>query len=125
MLQDLELHTSLVLEPLLVADELDRDDLAGLVVHAFQRLAEAALAQELNHFEAVRDVVLQNHAVVAALVVVAAVVRLQRRPLDLVRRQSKEVHLLIVKDFAFFKVCQLVDEELQGAGRGYGKRHFV
>lgn len=69
VVQDLDLHQGLVVEALLVADHLERAHLVGLVVKHLHHLAEGALAQHAHHFEAVRDVVVHDDLVVAALVV--------------------------------------------------------
>ena len=73
VLEDAQLHASLVLELLLVADDLDRDGLASLVVQAFDCLPEAALAEELEHLVAVPEVVLEDDLIVTLLVVIAVV----------------------------------------------------
>lgn len=50
----------LVVEALLVADDLDGDMLADFVVEGAHHLAEAALADDLEDFVAVEDVVVHD-----------------------------------------------------------------
>ena len=54
VLQYLELYPCLVLVSLLILDDLDSNHLFGLVVEAFEGLAEAAFSQEVLHLESVR-----------------------------------------------------------------------
>ena len=62
------------MEPLLVSDDLDRNRLAGAVVATVQHLSERSLAQGINDFVAVCQVVVQHYEIVSAFVVVAVVV---------------------------------------------------
>ena len=73
VLQHLHLDSGLVVEALLVADDLHRHVFVVLVVEALQCLPEAALAEEVDDFVAVADVVVHHHLVVALFVVVAVV----------------------------------------------------
>lgn len=75
VLEDLDLDQSLVVEPLLVPNDLDRDHLARLVIPALQYLPERSLAEDVDGFVAVEDVIVRHEEVVAPLVVEAKVVR--------------------------------------------------
>ena len=50
ILEDSQLHTSLILELLLIANDFDSDTLVGLVIKTLDSLTKAALAQELEYF---------------------------------------------------------------------------
>ena len=73
MLQDAQLNTSLVLILLFILDDLDGYDLISLVVEAFQGLSKTSLAEEIEHLEAIVDVVLEDHVVVTILIIIARV----------------------------------------------------
>ena len=64
----------LVVEALLVADDLQRDEAARLVVEALHYLPEAAVPDEREDLVAVRDVVVEDDAVVAPVVVEAEII---------------------------------------------------
>ena len=50
ILEDSQLHTSLILELLLIANDFDSDTLVGLVIKTLDSLTKAALAKELEYF---------------------------------------------------------------------------
>ena len=64
-----------MVEPLLVPDDLDRHGLAGAMVAAVQHLTERALAQSVDDFVAVRQMVMHDNEIVASFVVVAVIIR--------------------------------------------------
>ena len=99
VLQDFEFHSSLVLVPLLVLDDLHRHHLLCLVVQALESLSKAAFAEEVQHLKSIRDVVLQNDLVITVFVVIPVVVVLARFAPDLVigSFQTQAVHLFVVK----------------------------
>lgn len=107
VLKNLQLHACLVLEALLIPNKFNCHDLFGLVIKALESLAKAPLAQELLHFESIRNVVVQHHFVVPSLVIVPVVVGIDWGPLDLLGIQTQEIHLLVVKDFALLEVSQI------------------
>ena len=73
MLQDAQLNTSLMLILFFVLDDLDGHDLISLVVEAFQGLSKTTLAEEVEHLEAIVDVVLEDHVVVTILIIITRV----------------------------------------------------
>ncbi|KAI6752808.1 hypothetical protein HG530_013560 [Fusarium avenaceum] len=50
LLQDVDLNESLLMKPLLIPDDLDRDQAAGLVVNASYDLPETSLSKNINDF---------------------------------------------------------------------------
>ena len=96
VLQDLQFHTRLVLEPLLIPDQLQTHYLLRLVVQTLQGLTETTLAQKLQHFKSISYVIFHNHFVVTAFVVIAAVELVGRGALDLFGADTQEVNLLVV-----------------------------
>ena len=100
--KDFELNACLVLELFLVPDNLDCNNLVGLVINTFECLAERAFAEEVKDFEAVSDVVLENDVVVATLIVIATIELVVLAPLNLFSPDSQEKASLVVQDFAFF-----------------------
>ena len=69
-----QLDLCLVFKLLLVPDDLHSDELTGFVILAFNRLTEAALPQEIKHFKPKRQVIPQDHGVIALVVIIAIVV---------------------------------------------------
>ena len=107
MLKDSELDTRLVLIALLVFDDLQRNDLACLVVEALKCLPKATFAEEIKNFKPVVDVVLKNNLVVTIFIIVARIVKLCRSfSLNFVRLQAEEVYLFKVEQLSLFKVSQ-------------------
>lgn len=102
MEQYLQLNSCLVLELLLVADDLDCNNLAGLVVHTLQCLAERAFSEEINDLKSVSDVILENYVVVASFVIVAVIVLLLLRSFYFLRAQSEEIANFVVEYFTLF-----------------------
>jgi hypothetical protein len=74
-LKDVHFHKSLLMEPLLISNDLHRDQPARLVIDASDDLPEAALAEHVDDFISIRQVVAKNDVVVAALIVVTEVCR--------------------------------------------------
>jgi hypothetical protein len=75
VVEDLDLNERLVVEALLVADDLDGDGLARLVVAALDDLAERAFAEDAHDLVPVAEVVAVDDEIVAPVVVVAVVER--------------------------------------------------
>lgn len=121
----LELHAGLMLEALLVSDELYGHQFLRLVIEALECLAEAPLAQKLDHLEPKCDVVLEHHLVVASVVVEAKVVGMQGAPLDLLGPDTQEVDLLIVQDLSLLIVREVVHEQLQSLRRSDGELQLL
>ena len=81
-------------------------DLASLVVNALERLSERSFAQEVNYFKPVRNLVLQDHVVIASLIVIAAIVLMMLAALYLLGSQAQEVAHLVVQDLALLVLCE-------------------
>ena len=71
--EELGLYSGLIVVLLLVLNHLDGDHLTSFVVLAFEDLAKRALANELDQFETVTDLV-AGHDSIVALVVIKAVI---------------------------------------------------
>jgi len=63
-----------MMETLLVADDLNRNRFACLMISTVQHLTERALAQGIHDFIAVSEMITIDHLVIAALVIVTEVV---------------------------------------------------
>lgn len=120
--QDLQLDPGLVLEFLLVPDDFDGHDLAGLVVDALQGLSEGALPEELNNFKSVGNVVLEHHVVVSSLIVEAVIVLLLPRAFYLFRAQAQVVAHFVVQDLAFLVLCEARPPQVVLQDFGSGER---
>ena len=72
--QDLQLHSRLILELLLVSDYFDGHDLAVRVVYALESLSETARPERFQHFKPVPNVVLQHRLVIAVAVIITIIV---------------------------------------------------
>lgn len=62
------------METLLIADDLNRDGFACLVISTVQYLTKRTLAQSIHDFIAVSEVITIDHLVIAALVIVTEVI---------------------------------------------------
>ena len=128
VLENLDLDKSLVMEPLLVPDDLDRDHVSRLVIAALQNLTERALAEDVDDFVAVLYVIVRDHEIVAPLVVVAVIagrVLLRRRLLLAVR--SDEVDLAVLADLVSLErreIPRVQRTGFLGAERGQRLRRF-
>ena len=115
-----------MLEPLLVANDLDCDDLMQLVVEAFERLTEAARAKLVHNFKAIGQMVLHDDLVVASLVIKAEIVPEQRRCLYLFGLEAQKVDLLVVLNLNLLVIGHaLVLEELQGLAARHRESYFI
>lgn len=88
LLQNFDLNQGLSVEALLVADNLDCDGSASLVVTAVHNLTKRSLSEDIADLVAVTQVVALHDNVVTALIVVAVVVCLSiglRAATDVVR----------------------------------------
>eukprot|EP00966_Prymnesium_polylepis_P220242 5095038-Prymnesium_polylepis.1 len=77
--QHLDLDQRLLVEALLVADDLDRDVRALLVVVRLDDLPERALPEHPHHLVPVAHVIAHHHLIVATLVVKAVLRRAHAR----------------------------------------------
>lgn len=116
------LDEGLVVEALLVADDFDCHVLVGFVVQRPDDLAEAALADDLEDFVPVADVVVDHLVVAAVVVVVARVEGAARFGVDFARVQPEVVHLGVLFNLLLFVVGQagaVVFEGLWKRERGW------
>jgi len=114
VLQYPDLFLSLAMESLLVAHHLQGDVGVGFVIVGFHDLPEAALADDLQHFVAVGDVIVRHVDVLSGVVVVAAVLGAADDALTLLRAGSQEVDLGVVEDLVVLVGGQLVHVVLHG-----------
>jgi hypothetical protein len=88
MHQNLKLYTSLMLEPLFVADQFHSHKLLSFMIKAFKSLSEAALPKKLNNFETVSNMIFHYNLIVSSLIVETEVVWMQWRSLYLLGTYS-------------------------------------
>lgn len=74
-IQDLDLYEGLVVEPLLVSDDLDGYRFTSAVVATMQHLSERSLAQCIDDFITVCQVVTIDDKIVTTLIVISMIVR--------------------------------------------------
>lgn len=102
MQQYFQLDASLVLELLFISDDLQGNDFFGLVVDALECLPKGALTEEVQDLEPVSNMILQDDAVIASFVIIAEIVLLLSRALDLLGSDAQEVALSVIEDFTLF-----------------------
>ena len=112
--QDLQLYTSLMLKSFFVSDQLYGHILLSFVVEAFDSLTKTSFAKKFNDFKSVCDMVLNYYLVVSSLIVIAKVIGMKRRTLDLLGFNTKVVDLLVVENLSFFMVSQVAHEKFEG-----------
>ncbi len=110
IVQDLDLHKRLMVEPLLVADNLDRYRLSCAVISAMQNLAERTFTKGVNDLVSECEVVVHDNKVVASLIVVAMVVRsvLQSRGL-LIAPGANVVDRLVLENLLALVLRQVLN----------------
>lgn len=96
ILEDLQLHSSLVVVLLLVLYDFDGHFFLTLVIEALDSYAERALAKELDYFVSVPYVIFKHYLVVSFVVIVAEVVFISRCSFDLRRTLSNIVNLRVI-----------------------------
>lgn len=119
--QDADLLLRLTVEPLLVADHLERDVLALLVVVRFYHLPETTLTDNFEHLVSVRYVVVRYVDVRALLVVVVAIVREPDQPGPFLGVRAYEVHLGVIEYLTVFIGGEFVHIELHDLLRAGGR----
>lgn len=99
-----------MVEPLLVADNLDRYRLSCAVISAMQNLAERTFTKGVNDLVSECEVVVHDNKVVASLVVVAMVVRsvLQSRGL-LIAPGANVVDRLVLENLLALVLRQVLN----------------
>jgi len=105
-----------MLKSFLISDQLYCHILLSFVIEAFDGLTETSLAQELNDFESVSYMILKYNLVVASLIVIAKVIRMEGGALDLLGFNAKVVDLLVVEDLSFLVVSQVTHEKFECLG---------
>jgi hypothetical protein len=118
MHQYFQLYPSLMLKSLFIPYQLYSHILLSLMIVAFNSLTETSLAKKFNNFKSICDMVFEHDLIVTSLVVIAKVIGVQGRSLDLLGFNAKVVDLLVVEDLSFLVVCQVSHEELQCFSRG-------
>ena len=118
VIENVQLDPSLVVKALLVADNLHCNELIGLVVIALQGLSERTLPEEFLDLISVAEVVIKDHLVVAAIIIIPIVMLEGGSPLNLGGIKAQEVNLFVILDLCSLIVGQVVLEKLQGFSRG-------
>lgn len=108
MFQDANLLLGLTVEAFLVSDHLQGDVLLHLVIIGFDHLAEAALADDLEHLVSVSDVVVRHVQVRSVVVIKSIVVGATNHTLSFLGIRSHKVHMGIVEDLVVLKCAKLV-----------------
>lgn len=124
VLQYADLLLRLAVEPLLVADHLESDVLAFLVVVRLDDLTETTLADHLEHLVPVRYVIVGYVYVRALLIVVVAIVRKPDEPGTFLGVRAYEVHLGVIEYFTVFvggKFAHVELHDLLGASGRSGR----
>lgn len=99
IIEDLDLHQCLVMETLLIANDLDRNRFACLMVSTVQHLTKRALAQGIHDFIAESEMIAIDHLVIATFIIVAKVVDNNLRMCVLLRApRTDAVNLGIVEN---------------------------
>lgn len=83
VLQDPQLYTGLILESFFIPNNFNGNHLLLFVIEAFESLAEASAAQLVNHLVSVGQMIIHNYLVVPSFIIVAKIVVVERRALDL------------------------------------------
>jgi len=73
LLENVDFDQSLLMEPLLVTNDLDRFESSRLMVYAAHDLSETTLSEHINDFVSVGKMVSKDNVVIATFVVVAKV----------------------------------------------------
>lgn len=101
-----------MVETLLVANNLDRHHFTSFVVSTLKNLAERPLAQNVNHFVAIEDMIVGDEEIVATFVVVAEVVRrIAFARWLLLAVGADKVDLFVVSNFLLLVVCEIARVE--------------
>mmetsp|Transcript_31626 Transcript_31626/g.70926 ORF Transcript_31626/g.70926 Transcript_31626/m.70926 type:complete len:365 (+) Transcript_31626:913-2007(+) len=117
MLEDFYFNKGLVMEPLLVTNHLQCDLLPSLEIVNTHNLSKGPLPERIHHLVAVKNVVVQHHLVVAAVIVVPMIVRLGRCTPNLRGTSTEEIDLWVVQDLTLFKFGEVHHVVLQHLGR--------
>lgn len=119
LLQDIHLHQGLLMEPLLVPDDLHRYQTSRLVIDTPNDLAEASFAQNIQHLVAVRQMIANDDLVIATLIIIAKIRRLELEITDTLLRLlgTTKVNVLEVNNLSPFKNVQI--RHLQRLCRAY------
>lgn len=107
ILENLDLHEGLRMEPFLVANHLDGHRLAREMVKAFEHLAKRAFAHDLQDLVTILEMVALLDEVIATLVVIAIVAAgLGQTGGPLLCMVTDKVNLFVFCDFLLFIVRQ-------------------
>jgi hypothetical protein len=110
VVQDLDLDQRLVMEPLLVADNLDGDKFTGCVVTTLEHLTKRAFAERADDFIAVRQMIVVDDEVVTSVVIVPMIVGgvVQCRVL-LLATGAEEIHLFEIENLLALVLGKVLD----------------
>jgi len=118
VLQNLQLHLSLVLELLFVPNNFQSDYFTCFMIKTLEGLSKGPFAQEPLDFVPVPNVIVHYYFIISLVIVIPEVVRIQRITLDFLSfLLSQEDHLLEVQDLSFLVISQLLYEVFQGFRR--------
>lgn len=104
MQKNLKLYLGLVFEFLLVSNNFHSHNLASLVVNAAKRLTKWTFSQKPEHLKAIPQVIPNDYAIVALVIIVAVIVLFARLTRNLFYTTSYEVYRLKVKYFCLFEI---------------------
>ena len=116
------LDEGLVVEAFLVPDDFDCHVLIGFVVQRPDDLTEAALADDLEDFVPVADVVVDHLVVAAVVIVVARVEGRSRLGVDFAGIESQVVDFRVFLDLLLFVVRQAGSVVLECFCKEMGER---
>lgn len=120
--QDLEFYSSLMLELLLVSNDLDCDCFSSFVINAFQCLTKGAFPQEVDDLKPVGNMILQDHIIITAVIIISAIIINVLMAFDLFGSKTKIITSNIVKELTLFilRKIRLPQEMLQHFGTRKG-----
>lgn len=95
------------MEPFPIAHQLERALLLAFVVEHFDHLPETALAECLQDFIPVRDVVVHQQYVVTFVIILTLVQLLLRGSVDFFTLMPHKVNILLLQDFGHFVAIQV------------------
>ena len=116
--QDLEFYSSLMLELLLVSNDLACHCFSSFVINAFQCLTKGAFAQEVDDLKPVGNMILQDHIIITAVIIISAIIINVLMAFDLFRSKTKIITSNIVNELTLLILCKiwLPQEMLQHFG---------
>ncbi len=74
IVQDLDLHKCLMMEPFLVSDDLNGHRFTSTVISTMQNLTKRSLPERVNHFVPIGQVIVIDDKVVTSIIIIAVVI---------------------------------------------------